>query len=150
MHFFPLSEQLTSDRLWPWFGFIRLESQGLEVLGCEGLNQMKSSDLRRTWGAEGFFFEKFESGSCSVVSDSLWPHELYSPWNLPGQNTEVGSLSLLQGIFPNQGPNQALPQQCRWILYQLSHKGSPEKVKRRREVCPTDGSNFRGLFVCLF
>ena len=40
------------------------------------------------------------SESCSVVSDSLQPHELESPWNSPGQNTGVGSLSLLQGIFP--------------------------------------------------
>ena len=44
-----------------------------------------------------------ESESHSVVSDSLRPHGLYSPWNCPGQNTEVGSLSLLQGIFPTQG-----------------------------------------------
>ena len=35
-----------------------------------------------------------------------------------------GSLSLLQGIFPTQGSNQGLLL-CRWILYQLSHKGSP-------------------------
>ena len=34
------------------------------------------------------------------MSDSLRPHELYSPWNSPGQTTGVGSLSLLQGIFP--------------------------------------------------
>ena len=40
------------------------------------------------------------SESCSVVSDSLQPHELESPWNSPGQNTGVGNLSLLQGIFP--------------------------------------------------
>ena len=43
-----------------------------------------------------------ESESRSVVSDSLRPHGLYSPWNFPGQNTGVGSLSLLQGIFPTQ------------------------------------------------
>ena len=42
----------------------------------------------------------------------------------PGQNTGVGSLSLLQGIFPTQGSNPGLPH-CRWILFQLSHKGSP-------------------------
>ena len=41
-----------------------------------------------------------ESESRSVVSDCLWPHGLYSPWNSPGQNTGVCSLSLLQGIFP--------------------------------------------------
>ena len=34
------------------------------------------------------------------------PHGLYSPWNSPGQNTGVGSLSLIQGIFPTQGSNQ--------------------------------------------
>ena len=31
------------------------------------------------------------------------PHGLYSPWNSPGQNTGVGSLSLLHGIFLTQG-----------------------------------------------
>ena len=62
--------------------------------------------------------------SCSVVSDSLQPHGLYSPWNSPGQNTGVGNLSLLQGIFPTQGLNPGLPH-CKWILYHLSHKGSP-------------------------
>ena len=65
-----------------------------------------------------------ESESCSVVSYSLWPHGLYSPWNSLGQNTGVGSLSLLQGIFPIQGSNPGLPC-CRRILYQLSRKGSP-------------------------
>ena len=64
------------------------------------------------------------SESCSVVSDSLWLHGLYSPWNSPGQNTGVGSLSLLQGIFPTQGSNPG-HLHCRRILYQLSHKGSP-------------------------
>ena len=64
-----------------------------------------------------------ESESRSVVSDSLWPHGL-SPWNSPGQNTGVGGLSPLQGIFPTQGSNPGLPH-CGQILYQLSHKGSP-------------------------
>ena len=69
-----------------------------------------------------------ESESCSVMSDSLWPHGLYRPWNSPGQDTEMGSLSLLQGIFPTQGLNRGLPH-CRQILYQLSHKGSPKGSK---------------------
>ena len=64
------------------------------------------------------------SESCSVLSDSLWPHGLCSPWNSPGQNSRVGSLSLLHGIFPTQGSNPVLPH-CGWILYQLSYKGSP-------------------------
>ena len=61
-----------------------------------------------------------ESESYSVVSYSLRPHEL---WNSPGKNTGVGSLSLLQGVFPTQGSNPGLPY-CRWILYQLNHQGS--------------------------
>ena len=59
------------------------------------------------------------------MSDSLRPHGLYSPWSSPGQNTGVGSLSLLQGIFPTQGSNPGLPH-CRRILYQPSHKGRPK------------------------
>ena len=49
-----------------------------------------------------------------------------TPWtgNFPGQNTGVGSLSLLQGLFPTQGSSSGLPH-CRWILYQLTHQGSP-------------------------
>ena len=66
----------------------------------------------------------FGSESHSVMSHSLRPHGLYSPWNSLGQNTGEGSLSLLQGIFPTQGSNPVLPY-CRWFLYQLSHKGSP-------------------------
>ena len=54
---------------------------------------------------------------------TLWPHG-YSPWNSPGQNIGVCSLSFLHGIFPTRGLNPGLPH-CRQILYQLSHKGSP-------------------------
>ena len=50
---------------------------------------------------------------------TLRPHGLYSPWNSPGQNTGVGSRSLLQGMFPTQGSNPGLPH-CRQMLYQLS------------------------------
>ena len=64
------------------------------------------------------------SENLSFVSDSLQPHGLYSPWNSPGQNTGVGSCSLLQGIFPTQGLNPDLLHH-RQILYQLSHQGSP-------------------------
>ena len=62
-----------------------------------------------------------------VMSDSLPPRGLYSPWNSVGQNTGVGSLSLLQEIFPTQGLNLGLLH-CRWILYQLNHKGSPNGI----------------------
>ena len=105
--------------------------------------------------------------SCSVMSDSLWPHELYSPWNFPGQytgvgkpfpspgdlpnprveprsptlqadflpaeaqgkpkNTGVGSLSLLQWIFPTEESNRGLLH-CRRILYQLSYEGTSYQI----------------------
>ena len=75
-----------------------------------------------------------ESEICSVLSDCLWPQELYSPWNSPGQNTGVGSFSFLQGIFPTQGLNSDL-RRCRQILYQLSHKGSPKMIiKHHNEI----------------
>ena len=66
------------------------------------------------------YYMKSESESHSVVSDSLRPHGLFSPWNSLGQNTGVSSLSLLQVIFPTQGSNLGLPH-CRRIIYQLSH-----------------------------
>ena len=68
---------------------------------------------------------KLESESCSIMSNSLWPHGLYSPWNSPGLNAGVGSLSLLQGIFPTQWLSPGLLH-CRLILYQLSQRGSPK------------------------
>ena len=70
--------------------------------------------------------------SRSVMPDSLWPYRLYSELNwhytvhgiLQARTLELGSLSLLQGIFPTQGLNPGLPP-CRQILYQLSHKRRP-------------------------
>ena len=71
-----------------------------------------------------FCFITCESDSPSVMSNSLRTHGLYRPWNSPDQNIGVGSLSLLQRIFPTQGLNPGLPH-CRRILYQLRHKVSP-------------------------
>ena len=51
----------------------------------------------------GWTEQTSESESRLVMSDSWRPRGLYKPWNSPGQNTGVGSLSLLQGIFPTQG-----------------------------------------------
>ena len=58
-----------------------------------------------TWEALSILEVKW-SKIHSVMSNSLWPHELYSSWNSPGQNTGMGSLSLLQGIFPTWDPTQ--------------------------------------------
>ena len=43
-----------------------------------------------------------------VTSDSSRLHGLQNRWNSPGQNTGVGSLSFLQGIFPTQGSNPGI------------------------------------------
>ena len=59
-----------------------------------------------------------ELKSLTLQADSL-------PSELPGKpkNTEVDSLSLLQGIFLTQEFNQCLLH-CRWILYQLRYQKS--------------------------
>ena len=76
------------------------------------------------------------------MSDYLQPHGLYSPWNSPGQNTGVGSLSFLQGIFQTQGLNPGLSH-CRWIHYQLSHQGSlmtnKQFIKKQRHYFANKG-----------
>ena len=64
--------------------------------------------------------------SCPTLCD---PRD-YSPpgssvhGDSPSQKTGVGCHALLQGIFLTQGSNPGLPH-CRWILYHLSHQGSP-------------------------
>ena len=86
-------------------------------------------------------WKKKKSESLSVVSDSLQHHGLYSPWSSQGQNTGVGSISLLQGIFLTQGSNPGLPH-CRQILYQLSHKGSTLPPPQKKEMHTIKASNF--------
>ena len=74
---------------------------------------------------------KTESESRPIMSNSLQPHGLYSPWNSLDQNTGEGSLFLLQGRNRTRLPN------CRRILYQPSHCWSmPENSKQ---------SEFKGI-----
>ena len=82
---------------------------------------------------------------------------LYSPWNSLCQNTGVGSLSLLQGIFPTQGSRSGLPH-CRQILYQLSHQESPYLIliipflglswwlRGKESICNTGAAGDMSLF----
>ena len=88
---------------------------------------------------------KSESESRSVLSHSLKPHGLSSPWNSPGQNTGVGSLSLFQGIFPTQGSNPGLSH-FRQIVYQRS-QGKPKytggsSLVLLEQIFPTQESNW--------
>ena len=73
------------------------------MLGKEDILPVLQLDCEKQLLQEGGAFmkaEKVKVQVAQVVSDSFRPHGLYSPWNSPGQNTGVGSLSLLQGIFP--------------------------------------------------
>ena len=67
---------------------------------------------------------KWKSLSCVQFFATPWTS---SPWNSP-QNTGVGSLSLLWGIFPTEESNPGLLH-CRQIFYQLSHKESPRVLE---------------------
>ena len=92
------------------------------------LSQFIPPSLSQTYSQMGSLSLGLNWESCSVISDSLLPHGIYSSWNSPGQNTGVGSHSLLQGIFPTQGSNPSLPH-CRQVLYQLSYQESPRKLE---------------------
>ena len=81
----------------------------------------------------------------------LWPHGLYSPWDSLGQNTGVGSLSLLQEIFPTQGSNSG-PPHCRLIHEPSEPPGKPKNtgvgsLSLLQGTFPTQGSN-QGLLHC--
>ena len=76
-------------------------------VGCHALLQRESSQPR----------------SPALQADSL----LTEPPGKP-KNAGVGSLSLLQGIFPTQESKWGLLH-CRQILYQLSYQGSLAVVK---------------------
>ena len=67
----------------------------------------------------------------------------------PGKSTGVGCHALLQGIFPTQGSNPGLPH-CRWILYRLSHQGSPHLFSRRnkKEVLASFCSSAPAGYIC--
>ena len=118
------------------------------VLFISNLSLTDYLQTYKTWNIQNT--SPFESESRSVVSDSLWPHGLHSPWDSPGLNTGVGSLSLLQVIFPAQGSNPGLPF-CRWIIYQLSHREAKNtgvgSLSLLQQILPTQESN-RGLLHC--
>ena len=90
---------------------------------CTCLHGSSAEALFATW--LGFPSERESPTPCDPVNCSAS--------NSPGQNTRVGSLSLLQWIFLTQESNRNLPH-CRQILYQLSYQGSmglPGLLKNR-------------------
>ena len=78
-----------------------------------------------SWSSWHGITDLFQIGKVKVTQSCLTLfNPMDCPWNSLGQNSGVGSLSLLQGIFPTQGLNPGLLD-CRRLLYQLSHKGNP-------------------------
>ena len=84
------------------------------------------SAMQETWVQSLGWEGPLEKGKATHYSILAWriPWTIQSMGYSAGQNTGVGSRSLLQGIFPTQELNPGLPY-CRWILYQVSHHGSP-------------------------
>ena len=103
----------------------------------------------------------WESESRLVISDSLWPHGLYSPWDSPG-------CSLLWGIFPTQGWNPGVvhckgnslpaeppgkPKNIRVVTYPFS-RGSSWPRDRIGVSCIADGfftswATWEVIYVCV-
>ena len=81
----------------------------------------RSPDPDRCWEISTSGVLRKRRESCSVVSHC-------GPMDCIGQNTGMGSLSLLQGIFATQGLNPSLLH-CKQILYQLSHQGTPRVLE---------------------
>ena len=100
---------------------------------------MKSCQLQHVDGLGGHH-SKWSKSKTSIMWHHLWkgkslsriwrfvaPQGLYSPWNSPGQDTGVGSLSLLQGIFPTQGSDPGLLY-GRWILLPAEPARKPKNT----------------------
>ena len=86
------------------------------------------------------------------MPDCLRPHGLYSPWSSPGQNTGVGSYSLLQGIFPTQGSNPGIPH-CKEDSLPVEPPGKPKNfgvgsLSFLQQIFLTQESN-QGLLHCM-
>ena len=106
-------------------------SRGILIISCN--DKWPKSEISIDW-----------IESLSVVSDSLWPHRLYSPRNSPDKNTEVGSISLLQGIFPTQ-----VFSHYRRILYQLSQRDAHYVVVHSFYSYCVKSSHHKGYWILL-
>ena len=84
----------------------------------------RQEDYRCEIGIRAFYVGSKAKVKVTQSCPTLQSHGLYSPWNSLGQNTGVGSLFFLQGIFLAQELNRGLLH-CRQILYLLSYQGSP-------------------------
>ena len=123
-----------------WTGLISLQSKGLSrdfssttvwkhhFFGAQLSLRSNSQHLYMTTGKiKALTIQIFVSKVKMLVAQScltLYNPLDCSPWDSPGKNARVSCHSLLQGIFPTQGSNLGVLY-CGWILYHLSHQGSP-------------------------
>ena len=116
-----MKEKLLKDKSWKALSLMWVN---LEAIWSESKEDSKAERLKdRPKNLGGCLIWGLKSAK-GVSESHLVMSDLCNPMDSPGENTGVGSLSLLQGIFPTQGLNTGLPH-CRWMFYQLSHKGSP-------------------------
>ena len=89
-HFHALEKEMTTHSsvlAWriPGMG----EAGGLLSMGSHRVghdwSDLAAAAAHNKWGFPGGVSHREVSESCSVVSTSLWPHGLYSPWNSSGQ-----------------------------------------------------------------
>ena len=73
--------------------------------------------------------------SCSIMSNSLWPHGLYSPWNSPGQNTGVGSIPFARGSSQPRDQTQVCHIACGFFTSWATR--SEVKWSEVAQSCPT-------------
>ena len=96
---------------------LKLKNNNLHYILKEYHTHTRTSDLKWSQSRHSLVRKwKWKSLSHVRLFASPWTIQF---WNSSGQNTGVGGLSLLQGIFPTQGLNPGLSH-CR-----LSYKGSP-------------------------
>ena len=126
---------------WSWLG----SAEGLLLRSCyppmrkDSQLQLKSyhplQHHARQWDWKRKAWEWLEGISSytmlsrSVASDSFWPHGLWPtsllcPWGFSRQEYWSGLTCPPSGYLPNLGIEPMSPH-FRWILYHLSHQGSP-------------------------
>ena len=127
------SQQSWSQLVKSWFHLEEAEQKGKQ---CPIVDV--TGDVRRVWcckqqyciGTRNVKSMCLVAQSCLTLCDPMDYSLTCSSVqrDSPGKNTGVGCHALFQGIFPTQGSNPGILH-CRWILYCLSHQGSPLKIK---------------------
>ena len=101
----------------------------------------KSQTWLRDWTELNCIIKGFDLGHTWMVYSLVAQMCPYSPWNSPGQSTGVGSLSLLQGIFPTQGSNQVSCIAGRfftsWSTRKANHFVVSVQFSSVAQSCPT-------------